>query len=304
MSIVNEVWTTDIAENIYPDSSFIAQSIDESEFVDEHGAINSPISGVAPDVVINGTSFPVNPVQRTDTNNRYVCDAFRTKPIFVQNIEEMEVSYNKRASVLRDHQESLMAQQANMVAYNWAAEVAGQIVRTSGDTRTAFVAGATGDRKKITLDDLLKAKRVLDNQDVPSEGRVLLIPSEMYNDLLEIDNVIQANRHGKETLPSGAVDMLYGFAIYTRSSVVSYTNAALPLRRSPESGTAVDVAANAAAICYHPSFVKHGKGTVKVFTDDDNPTFYGSLFSAESKLASTKRYTDGRGIVSIVEAHV
>lgn len=304
MGIQREVWTADIAENIYPNNSFIEQSIDESIFVDEHGVIHSPVSGAAPDTTINGTTFPVAPVRRTDTIMSYTCDTFRTTPAYVQKVEEMEVAYDKRRSVLRDHEESIVTQQSNMVAFRWAASSASNIVRTSGASRPAFVVGATGVRKKITLADILSAKRILDKDDIPQEGRCMLIPSEMYNDLLEIDTVVQADRHGKTVLPSGAVDYLHGFFIYMRSSTVSYTDAATPVKRSPVAGTPVDIAANAGVICWHPSFVKKGRGAVNVFLDEDNPTYYGSLFSAESKLASTQRYTNGRGIVSIVEAKV
>jgi hypothetical protein len=239
---------------------------------------------------------------RTDNDSTYDLDSYSTDPVTIRRIEEMEVSYDKRMSVLDDHIGTINEKIANQLAYVWAAEAATQIVRTSGGSRSAFVSGATGTRKKVVLADILAAKRILDAQDVPQEGRVMVIPSEMYNDLLELEEITNAEKYGRANLPDGAVNRIYGFDIYLRSSVVSYTNAATPVKRAP--GAAVDIAANAGILCYHENFVRRALGQVHVFTKEDDPNYYGSVFSAEAKAGGRRRYASGIGVVSIVEAHV
>lgn len=300
MAIQQEIWAQDIAGNLFPDNSFIMRSINDDAFVEKNKTVSLPQSGSVPVVERNRTTFPADADQRTDTVVTYDLDEYTTDPTHIQDIEEMETSYDKRTSVTMEHADTLQKTIADWMAYHWAADAAGQIVRTTGDDRVAFIAGATGNRKKITYVDFLGAKRVLDNQDVPAEGRVCLLPAEMYNDLFELDEVINLQKQGTANLPSGVVARILGFDIMMRSNVVSYTNAGTPVKRTPDA--AALTTANAAALFYHEKFVRRAKGNVKVYVNEDQAPYYGSLFSTMAKAGGRKRYTNGRGVVALVEA--
>jgi hypothetical protein len=95
------------------------------------------------------------------------------------------------------------------------------------------------------------------------------------------------------------VNRIFGFDIFIRSSLVSYTNAGTPARRLP--GAAPLTSANASILAYHRDFVRRALGGVKVYADEDKPEYYGSIFSAMARAGAAKAYSDETGIVAIVE---
>lgn len=303
MAIQTEIWARDIAEAIFPANSFMAKSLSDDAWVDNK-TVHLPQAGSLPAVVRNRNSFPATPGQRTDTTVTYDLDEFTSDPSLIRDIEEVETSYDKRSSVLRDHTESINLQCANWLQYHWGADAAAAILRTTGADRVAQVTGATGNRKKLTITDLIAAKALMDDMDLPEDGRCLLLPSFMYNDIIT-DNwatLLSMELSGEARLQNGTLMKILGFEIFKRGkkNVLSYTNAATPVKRTPDA--AALVSANAAALFWHSNFVRRAKGEVKVYADYDKPEYYGSTFSALARLGGRKRYSDGTGIVSIVEA--
>lgn len=299
MGIQKEVWATDIAQNLYPNNTFLVQSRNDNAFV-EGKKVYLPQSGSAPGVVVNRTTLPATGSQRTDTTTDYDLDSFTTDPTTIRNIEEIEVSYDKRMSVLEDHIGALNTQIAYRTATLWAPVTASRIVRTTGANRVAMAPGATGNRKKITLADILSVKRILDADDVPSEDRFMLIPAEMYNDLLEISDVLTSDKMGTANLPSGAVGRIYGFSIYMRSTALIFTNAATPAVRPL--GYTPAITDNAAALFWHKNYVRRALGDVTIFSNENDATYYGSVFSAEVRAGGRRARADEKGVVVLVEA--
>ena len=298
MGISKEIWSRDIADKLFPNNSFTAAAINDAAFVDNY-KVHLPQAGTNPTVERNRTVLPATISQRTDTTVEYELSEFTSDPTLITDLDAIEVSYDKRQSVLRAHIEQLNKEMTDWISYWWGPTQAANIVRTSGASRAAFVSGATGNRKKVALADILNAKRKLDNMDVPMDGRVLVVPGEMYNDLLEISNVLSAEFNQTGRLPDGVVNRIFGFDIFIRSSLVSYTNAGTPARRLP--GAVALTSANASILAYHRDFVRRALGGVKVYADEDKPAYYGSIFSAMARAGAAKAYTDETGVVAIVE---
>lgn len=299
MGIQKEIWVADIAANIFPTNSFIVRSKDDSMYV-ENKKVHLPQSGTQPTVVKGRTTFPATASKRTDITLEYNVDAYSTDPMHLEETDEIEVSYDKRQSIISDHTDVLNTTIADWMLVNWAPTVASRIFRTSGDARPAGAPSATGNRKKVTLQDFLDAKRKLDKDDVPSEGRVVVIPADMYNDLLALDAIISADKLGNAALPSGVVGRIFGFDIYIRSRVLVFNNAATPVVKDPEvAGAATD---NEAALFYHPNFVRRALGAVKLFSKEDDPQYYGDVFSAMVRAGGSKARIDSKGVVLLVES--
>lgn len=305
MPIQQEVWLNDLAENIYPDNSFVLKSKDETENVD-YRTVHRPQEGGAPEVARNGTPPPPagNNYQRTDEVLSYDVDYYRSRKTVVTNLEQKESSYDKRASVLGSHSKQLekytAAWTANLWAYKYdATNPVGQAIRTTGDPRAAMALGATGNRASITLDDILKAKSFLDDWDIALEGRVALLPSFMYNDLLKIPEVIDAMKADRYAMPTGVVGNLFGFEIMQRSTVLTYNNGTNLDKQNPFTSLGTG---NAAALFWHPDFVAHAKGGLDIFVTEQDPDLYGDAFSAEVRVGASPVYKNGKGIVTLVEA--
>lgn len=303
MAILTEVWARDIAEKLFPNDSFVMNAISDDPWVNNK-KVHRPQAGALPTVEINRSVFPAVPVERTDSDNEYDLDEFTSTPTRIRDIEEVEVSYNKRSSVLKNHIDVLNVQIANQLMFKWSGTGASQIIRTTGANTVSNLPGATGNRKKLTLADVMAARTAFNDQDIPEEGRYILIPASMYDQLLldEADILISKDFRGDADISNGVLRKLFGFNIYTRgrNNVLRYTNAATPVAKNPTAASAVTD--NAACLVWHRDFVARAKGGVKVYSDIDNPTIYGSMFSAMARAGGQKIYSDGLGVLSIVEA--
>lgn len=303
MAIQTEVWARDIAEKLFPENSFVNESISDDAWVNNK-TVHLPQAGALPEVQKNRSVFPAPLVKRTDTDATYDLDEFTSTPSLIQDIEEVEVSYNKRASVLQNHIDEQNKQIANHMAYAWAATAAASIIRTTGADRAANTPGATGTRKILTLADIFKVRSLMDDMDVPEEGRCMLLPSHMYNDLLENEKDILLSKdfRGDADVRNGVIMTLLGFKVYKRGkeNVLRYSNAGTPVPIDPTTaGAATD---NAAALFWGNRFTRKAKGAIKVYADEDKPEYYGSVFSTLVRAAGRKRYADGTGVAAIVEA--
>ena len=306
MGLQKEVWSTDIQENLYANNAFMPKSTDHSEWVN-YKTVHIPQAGANMAVVKNRQILPAQITERTDTELTYNLNEYTADPILIRNIDELQLSYSKRMSVLGQYTDVLGDTVANNTLYAWAPSGASRITRTTGTaTGNALAPGATGTRNALTLLDISKAKAKLDAENVPQEGRVMIIPADMYNsDLLAIPNIIQYYQNGTAVLPSGVVARLFGFDIMVRSSVLVYDNQATPVVKTiGDNGVPVAPATtdNLAILYYHPKFVAKALGSIEVFYDEDKPEFYGSLFSALVMHGATKMRTSQVGVGAIVQA--
>lgn len=269
-------------------------------FVLDGKTVHLPQSGASPAVEINRGTLPATSAVRTDADSTYNLDSYTSDPTVIRDIDAIEVSYDKRASVLSDHITTLNSQIGHYMLTKWAPAAAARIVRTTGANRAPMSAGATGTRKLVTVADFIQAKRILDKDDVPTEGRFVILPSEMYNDLLSIGDVLTSEKMGSANLASGAVGRLLGFDIYIRSNVLTFTNSATPVVKLPSAATAATD--NAAALFWQKDFVRRAIGETKVFANENDPQYYGSIFSAEVRAGGKRARLDEKGVVVLVES--
>ena len=299
MAVFKEIWVADIAANIFRDNSFIVRSKDDSQYVDGK-VVHLPQSGTKPGVVKNRATFPGTATQRTDNELTYVIDSYTTDPMHLLNADEMQVSYDKRQSIIGDHTAMISERVADWILYYWTPSTASRMVASTGGAKPATAPSAAGNRKKVVLLDIINAKRKLDTEDIPQEGRVMVVPAEMFNDILEIEGVISADKFGQQTIVNGVVAKLLGFDIYIRSRVAIVDTSGAPDPKTPtDAGGADD---SHAILLYHPMFVRRAMGEVKLYVDEDSPIYYGDVFSAEVLAGGQKSYTDSRGIVLLYEA--
>jgi hypothetical protein len=306
MALQQEVWAKDIQDNFYQNNEFLQKSTDHSMWVN-FKTVHIPQAGSASSVEQNRAILPASIGSRTDTELTYNLNEYSIDPILLTNLEEIQISYNKRASVLYNIVEALKYTVATQTLYSWAPSGASRIVPTTGSTSTQNLphSTATGSRKMITIADLTSAKNKLDADNVPQMGRVLLIPSYMYNiDLLNISGINQAYGFGSPVLPNGVVARVMGFDIYIRPDVLVYDNTGTPVIKAINGdGTLTSAAATdqGAAIAYHPAFVATAMGAIKMFYRENDPVYYGNVLSGLLMHGAAKMRTDQKGVVAIVQ---
>jgi hypothetical protein len=308
MSLNREQWLSDIQENLFKNNAIITRATNHDGFVN-YKTVHVPQAGANPTVTKNISSLPATISQRNDSELTYDMDTYYLEPIVIEKGQETAfLSYDKRMSVLRQHINTLEEVLVNNALYKWAPAGAGTFVKTTGSAvSSALAPSATSTRLAITLADILTAKGILDAANVPQEGRVLVMPSSIYNgQLLAIQDVYQAQSYGQSALPSGVVNRIHGFDIMIRSTVVVYDNNATPaLKAVNDAGTPSSPATtdNLACLAYHPAFVAKAMGNTEVMINENVAEYYGTVISSFQLFGASKMRTSQTGIVAIVQAN-
>lgn len=297
MALNKQVWLNTIVENFFPDDSFATKSIDDSAFVNNK-TVHIPNAGTPSGVEINRTKKPASVEERNDHDLTYDMDELTTNPITIPNVDMVELSYDKRQSILWNDRMELQKQAHQNLLYRWL--VPDNIIETVGETRTAHTSDkSTGNRKKMTKQTVLALMTRFNQEDVPANGRYILLDACMYADLLEdlTDKELSAFL-ASANAQKGIVGELYGFSIMQRSRVLRLTTEKKLLKWSEESA-ATELAAG---LAWQEQCVSRALGEVKMFDSMDNPTYYGDIYSFLMRVGGSKRRYDSKGICTIAEA--
>lgn len=299
-----DVWAAEIRDKLFPNNSIVNESKNDDMYATAD-VVKLPIAGDNPDVLKNNTTYPLTPAKRTDTVLEYPIETLETVPHIIPGLEALGLSYDKRQSILSAHVGSLNTQSATYVIHKWSPTGNNaQILRTTGGDRTAIVNGATGLRKLIELDSIIEASEILDSMDIDEDGRVVFFPAKMKNDLMRIADIRKRESFGIETLPSGIVTKIMGFKVMYRSQAAVYNNGATPTPVDMLAGSA-PTTANAAALFFHPNFVRKAFYAVKANIGQPDPLLSGGeAFNAIMKMGASPAFPDYKGVVALVEAHV
>lgn len=295
-----EVWQDHIEGNLFKNNEFLLASTDASQYVIQGKIVHIPQAGATPGTEKNRSSLPAEVSQRTDTDVTYQLDAYTTDPILLPNAESFELSYNKRESVLSEHEDTLRERIADELLIKWAPTVAGNITRTTGDATDTYVTDTTGSRKKFTVSDLKTAQKMLNKQKMPKNDRYALFSADAFDQFLDDFKITQNRDFSQEfDAKTGVIGKLYGFNIMVRSDVVLY-NAGATAVNAYGAATAEDD--NDAVLCWQKNAIERAVGNVKMFGDVDDPTYYGDIYSFEVRMGGRRRRDDSKGIVAIVQA--
>lgn len=294
--IQKELWANKVSEFLFPDNAFYKNAINDSAFIEGH-AVHIPQAGALTKATKNRSSLPASIGKRDDSDLVYLINEFSADPIVVTNIEEVEASYDKLASVTSQLGKSLYSSLGDWVAYEWSTNA--NIVETTGDDRAVYLSTQTGTRKELTYNDILKAMRILNIQNVPMENRKMLIDGYMYEDLLKLPEFKSSNEIMTNVLTAGSIGKIAGADVFLRTPSIIYTTAGV--KKLPDA--TADVSDNLGLLIWHPDFVRVAQGNVVVFGKDNDPEYYGSIVSALVRFGATKGYTlNDMGVVNIIEA--
>jgi hypothetical protein len=301
MGIQREIWQSHIEENLFQNNNFLLAATDDSQYVLQGKVVHIPQAGAKANVVKNRNILPASVGTRTDTDITYSLDEYTSDPILIPNADTVELSYNKRESVLSEHQSQLREKVANNAIYAWAPSAAASILRTSGPDTASHLDGTTGNRKVLTVADVKRAQLALNKQNIPMNDRYALLSADMYFQLLEQLGATDYRDFSAMADPkTGVLGMLYGFTIFQRPQVVTYDNSGTPVVNAVDA--VVNATDNDAALFWHKDKVVRAIGEIKFFARTDDPTYYGDVYSFLVRMGARKRRDDQKGVVAIVQA--
>jgi hypothetical protein len=297
MAVQKEIWLNSIIEPLFADNSFISKAFNADEFVVAGKVVHIPNAGVGSAVVKNRAVYPATVGKRDDVDLTFNLDEYTTDPIKIPHADTVELSYNKRESVLKNDKAKLIESVCNEMVFNWSPAVANTI-RTTGAAVLSHTPSATGNRKAFGKADVKNAMDKFNGQDIPQEGRYLLIDAVMYGQLLDSLTTQESMAfHSLVDVKMGVLGKLYTFNIMMRSKAGLYTTAV-----APKAWTAAAVATdNAAALCWHENSVCRSLGETKMFDDENNPLYYADIYSFLVRAGGRPMRSGVEGLLAIVQ---
>lgn len=119
--LLKEVWIAGIQENPIPNTSFVFASTDKSEYV-ENNKLHLAEAGIDPQVYEDyfaGSETDLPLASITDIPHEVVLKTYSTERTRHRKLQEVELSYDKRSSVIQRHKNSLAKNLGARAAFAW-----------------------------------------------------------------------------------------------------------------------------------------------------------------------------------------
>lgn len=298
-----EFWVQYIIQRLRKDNKFWNFMFSEDQHVLNGSIVHIPQPGAKPTVVKNRSSFPAAAVRRTDTDITYVLDEYTTDPMHIQNAEMVQLSYDKINDVLGDHMDTLGETVGDdMLIKILSVLPSAKVVTTTGAAAaTGLVSGQTGTRKVLLQADLKRASLLMNLDNVPKEGRVAVLESNMLDQLTtSLDTNANRDFSRGYDQANGIVGRIYGFDIIERSNVgiaaAAYSGGNLDMKALGSATAATD---DVISVCFQKNSVAKAMGDVKFYEDKDNPVYYGDIYSTLVRMGARRRRSDNAGVIAI-----
>lgn len=276
--VFKEIFTDIILSLFYPDGSWLKELTNMDHMVDNN-VINLAEVGADPEVVENNATWPLTPVQRTDTGIAIPLATFDTKPTHITNVEEMETAYDKAQSVSDQHAKSLYRQACVSAAYNLAPQAnatSTPVLKTTGEKNVSGY-------KALTFNDITDLSLAFDNGDLPQDGRVLLLSPQHKKDLKNENLKLY-----KEMMVDGKID---GFKVYTFTGNPKY---------NPTDGTKMAQGAatgNPASVAFINSEAMRAMGSIEGEPEERWADYRGWLLGFQMRFVALPFRAFGYGAI-------
>lgn len=271
MAIEKQIWISMLMEGFYPNRSFLTRSVDMTAMV-EYNKINLAEAGVAPDVLVDNTDYPIETAQRDDIPLELPLHTFDTNNTVVRNVEAMEMAYDKMESVVRQHRNVLQAKTAAYAANSWAPQ-------QQKDLTPVMATSGTGKNRQgltpLSFDDVLAMDAWFRSQDIDPSTMVAVLNPYHLADLMAEDMKLY-----KEMLTG---NKLFGFDLYTFSQL-PYYNATTGQKVA--FGTSAADTDTQCSLFYCANEVMRADGDIEVFARYKDPEQRGDLIGFQKRFTA------------------
>lgn len=300
MAIQKEIWMAAIVEGLFASNSFLSKAFNADQYVNQGKIVHIPQAGAPSGVKKNREALPASIKVRTDSDITFPLEEFTTDPVRIEHADTVELSYDKRESILRLDKLQLADEVARDFIYRWSPEAL-RCVETTGAEVAAYTDKATGKRKGVCKNDVLALMTKFNAEDIPETGRYLLLDAQMYSQLLQDLTAAESQAFlASADAQNGVVGKLYSFNIMQRSRAALYTSAKAPKELGAE-GAASDLAAG---LAWHEQSVCRALGQVEAFENEGDPTYYGDIYSFLVRAGGRIMRKDMKGVAALVQGTV
>ncbi len=258
-TLKRDLWTAELVNKFRHDKDYLRVVPRRDDLV-EADNIHWANIGADPDVLINNTTYPIDAAARTDTDGYISLDKFQTKVTMITDDELYALPYDKPGSVIRQHREVLEDKTAEYGLWQLAPEKTTSgvesLIMTSGDSN-----GATQARKRLTVADVVKAKKFMDSLDVPRYGRILVLCPDHVEDLLLVSEAFEKQY---QNIREGEVLRMYGFDVFEFTKTPIYKVDSGVLKRRAWGSTADNADQVGSPFFWAPNTIR-ALGSVKMY---------------------------------------
>lgn len=299
MAIQKEMWLGTLVEQLFADNSFLSKAFNADSYVNGK-TVHIPNAGAASGVEKNRSTVPAGISKRTDTDVTFNLDEYTTNPVYIPNAETIELSYDKRASVLNLDRQTLLDRLSLDMIHNWMPAAARAIEMTGAEVE-AYTDKATGKRKGLCKADVLALMTQFNKDNVPQADRYLLVDAVMYSQLL---NSLTENENSaflaSADAQNGILGKLYSFNVSMRDTV-AVCDATKTKKAVGAAGAATDLAT---ALAWQKDSVCRALGEVKAFENEGDPSYYGDIYSFLVRAGGCIMRSDSKGVAALVQGTV
>lgn len=200
--------------------TWLNEAQDLSSFVQDGQVLRFPEAGAAPEVYKNRTT-DIDSVEPEETVFDVPLDYYDSQNYKIRNIYDHALPYDKIQYYTRLSSQSLVEKEVADAAYVLAPDKEGSkkiVVPTTGNERNGY--------KMCTLNDIVTLARACDNAVFPDQGRNLVLPSDMWWDLVANNEILKAQLSFQQNngIINPTIVNYYGFRIHksAANSLVGY----------------------------------------------------------------------------------
>ncbi|MBS9774951.1 MAG: hypothetical protein KGV59_07355 [Tenacibaculum sp.] len=306
------MWDNTIQEKLREDNTFLQHVAD----VGSHNIINGsivhlPQAGEPSNVVKNRQTLPATVKQRKDSEVLYKIDEYTTDPVHIKHADTVELSYDKRRSILDQDIAGLSDQVAEGMLTNFIVSPVGDnkalpetnILLTAGAEVTPTFEGATGKRKAYALTDLQRMRNFFLKQKAWNEGQMYaLLTPEAITQMFPADSPITATymqATSEAERRAGIIYKVQGWNILVRGSVY--------LMGADKSfkafGSVADATDTEGCLFWNKNMLEKAIGTTEAFERLGDPTWYGDIYSFLVRMGGRARRKNYEGVGVLMQAN-
>jgi hypothetical protein len=287
-----EFWKNAIKQKLYEEVPFLNLCENADEYVIGGVAVHIPQEMGSLPVQRNPT-YPLGISQITDGEIFYALQNYAVGAGLVTAIEEAEINYKKKESVLRRFTGDMKDFIARDTLRLWTEGLpAANRIACSGASAPTTIGSTTGNRKTIKKNDILQAATMLDNQLISADNRYLLLSPDFHAQLMQEDQTFAIAYQNLMNLKTNEFPNLYGFKIlkYTRPIITDSAGTV----KLPESAMASSD--DVSAIFWHKDCVESAMGKLDVFDNPRRAEYQGDLVSLLMRMGGRRNRADNKGI--------
>jgi hypothetical protein len=320
MALQNEIWVQDIQKVLFQsDLSWLEFGTNHDSYAGQalasgYRTVNIPqaTSFAAGTNVDYSSTLPRTVAKRTDSILSYTINIFDTGVIAYQYSDALQVSYDLRASIITQQIEEMAQKIGTEILAKWAVDSltasSDRSVATSGVTASLWnESGQTGVRKQVSITDIQRLSRILDLDNMPQSDRYLIMPSSLYIQLFQLDEVKNSiafyGFQRGNTLPEKSLPQLFGFSVIMRPTVLAYASTGA-IKSSDAYGLYTLAATdNIAALAFHKSAVAKANGGIQAYQgiQQDPLMSGGQSLLAVVAMGAAKLRSDSKGVAVLYQ---